>query len=248
VDTQHILILAALFFTMSVLYSSVGHGGASGYLAMMGLLGVSTLIMKPTALVMNLFVAGIATIQFARAGHFRWNRFWPFAVVSIPFAYVGGAITVPATLYKQVVGAVLVFAAYRLYAHARTPGAEPSARALPIAVALGSGSVIGLLSGLVGVGGGIFLSPLVLLARWADARTTAGISAAFILVNSAAGLLGHLNSVRQVPGAIAVWVPVVVAGGLLGSTIGSRRLPNPTLRRLLALVILVAAVKMLLVM
>lgn len=241
-----LLGLAALVFAAALLYSMVGHAGASGYLAAMALYGVSAAVMKPTALVLNLVVATVASIQFARERCFAWDRFWPFAVGSVPFAFVGGGLAVPGAIYKRLVGLTLLFAAWRLFRFARGASTvEP--RPLALAVALPLGCVLGLLSGLTGVGGGIFLSPLLLLTGWADARTTAGVSAVFILVNSAAGLLGHVASVRMLPPGLPALAGTALAGGLLGSTLGSRRLPNSAIRRLLALVLVVAAVKMILV-
>jgi uncharacterized membrane protein YfcA len=245
-NPQDLLVLAALVFAAALLYSMVGHAGASGYLAAMALCGVSAAVMKPTALVLNLIVATVASIQFARARCFAWDRFWPFAIGSVPLAFVGGGLVLPGAVYRRLVGLVLLFAAWRLFRHARL-----SAASAPVPVwlwaALPLGGAIGLLSGLTGVGGGIFLSPLLLLTRWADARTTAGVSAVFILVNSAAGLLGHAASVRLLPAGLPALAGAALAGGLLGSTLGSRRLPNVTLRRLLALVLVVAAVKMIFV-
>ncbi|MEK7330113.1 MAG: sulfite exporter TauE/SafE family protein [Candidatus Eisenbacteria bacterium] len=239
--------LAALIFAAALLYSMVGHAGASGYLAALALYGLAPAAMKPTALVLNLMVATIATVQFARAGRFAWARFWPFALTSIPFAFVGGSLTLPDAIYRQVVGAVLLYAAVRLFfvAGVTAPGAV--VKPVPRLLALPLGAGIGLLSGLVGVGGGIFLSPLLLLAGWADAPTTAGVSAAFILVNSLSGLLGHVASVRLLPPGMA-WLGVAaVAGGLIGSTLGSRRLAPAVLRRMLAVVLVVAAAKLILV-
>lgn len=237
-------ILAGLIFLAALLYSSVGHGGASGYLAAMALFNVAPEQMKPAALVLNLFVAGVGTFRYVRAGCFDWNRFWPFAVLSIPLAYVGGGMKLPAHVYKLILGGVLLFAAWRM-ALKPSPEAEASPRPILLPVALGIGAVIGLLSGLTGVGGGIFLSPLLLLFRWANIRTTAGISSAFILVNSIAGLLGYRQHAPALPPQIIWWVPAALAGGLAGSELGSRRLSPLTMRRLLAAVLVVAGVKML---
>lgn len=241
---SEIFLLTFLIFIAALLYSSVGHGGASGYLAAMALFGVAPDVMKPTALVLNLIVASIGTFRFYRAGYFSWQLFWPFAVCSIPCAFLGGAVKLPVDYYKVLIGLVLLFAAWRL-ALKPTASATTSTRpiALPLAFALGAG--LGLLSGLTGVGGGIFLSPLLLLMNWAGVRQTAAISAAFILVNSAAGLLGHLSSVKALPGDIAWWAPAALLGGLAGSELGSRRLPPIAIRRLLAAVLLVAGIKML---
>jgi len=202
-------------------------------------------VMKPTALVLNILVSAIGTVQFARAGRFSWRAFWPFALTAVPLAFVGGAITLPDALYRRVVGVVLVYAALRLWQRA---GVKPAAalRPIPRSAALPIGAGMGFLSGLTGVGGGIFLSPVLVLARWADVRTTAAVAAAFILVNSIAGLLGNVTSVRALPPGLPVLALAAMAGGLIGSTLGSRRLPSPTLRRLLAVVMVVAAWKLML--
>lgn len=225
-----------------MLYSSVGHAGASGYLAAMALLGVTPQVMRPTALTLNILVALVATIKFYRAGYFSWSIFWPFALTSIPFAFIGGALTLPTSVYKVIVGLVLVYVAYRLFraASATTKLVQPPPRWA--ALVLGAG--IGLLSGLTGVGGGIFLSPLLLMMGWAETRQTSGIAAVFILVNSIAGLLGQLSSLAAVPSAIPIWAAAVLAGGWVGAEYGSRRLSTVTLRRLLAVVLVIAGVKL----
>jgi uncharacterized membrane protein YfcA len=229
----------------TVLYSTVGHGGASGYLAAMALFNTPPDVMKPTALVLNLFVAGLGTFRFARAGYFSWPLFWPFAVASVPCAFLGGILKLPVSTYKVLLGLVLLFAAWRL---AVKPSDSDSSVQKPVILplALILGAVLGLLSGLTGIGGGIFLSPLLLLLRWAEVRMTAAISAAFILVNSAAGLLGHWESVRSLPHEILWWAPAAVIGGLVGSELGTRRLKPIVMRRLLAAVLVVAGFKMLL--
>jgi uncharacterized membrane protein YfcA len=228
----------------AVLYSSVGHGGASAYLAVMALAGIAPTVMRPTALVLNLFVAGIAAIQFARAGHFSWRLFWPFALGSIPLAFVGGAIHLPTDVYKLILGAVLLFAAARLVFEPRR--GIPARAPMPLWLAVVVGASIGLLSGLTGVGGGIFLSPILLVGGFAEPKPTAAVSAAFIWVNSLAGLAGHPASVALIPPAAVAWGGAAVCGGLLGSTYASRKLTGRTLKRLLAVVLVVAGVKMLL--
>jgi uncharacterized membrane protein YfcA len=211
----------------------------------MALFNVAPAVMKPTALVLNLVVAGLGTFRYARAGCFSWNIFWPFAALSVPFAFLGGSWTLPARAYKIILGLVLLFAAWRL-AMRQSAHAPPTQKPIILPAALGIGAAIGLLSGLTGVGGGIFLSPLLLLLGWADVRKTAGVSAAFILVNSAAGLLGHLESIKSLPHEILWWAPAALIGGLIGSELGSRRLTPLTMRRMLAAVLVVAGLKMLL--
>jgi len=241
------LLLSLLICLAALLYSSVGHAGASGYLAAMALFGLAPDVMKPTALVLNLLVATVGTIRFAHAGHFSWPLFWPFAVLSIPCAYLGGAQKLPVTTYKIVLGCVLLFAAWRMAFHTTKPtDGQPVTKSLNLPLALVLGAALGFLSGLTGVGGGIFLSPLLLLLGWASIRQTAGVSVVFILVNSAAGLLGHWNSLQRVPQETAWWAPAALVGGLIGTELGSRRLAPITMRRLLALVLLIAGVKLIL--
>lgn len=208
----------------------------------MALLGVSPEVMRPTALTLNILVALIATIKFYRAGCFSWPIFWPSALTSIPFAFIGGALKLPTSAYKVIVGLVLVYAAYRLFRAAR--GATTAIKPPPLWAALILGAGIGLLSGLTGVGGGIFLSPLLLMMGWAEIRQTSGIAAAFILVNSIAGLLGQFSSLAAVPSAIPIWAAAVLVGGWAGAEYGSRRLSTVTLRRLLAVVLVIAGLKL----
>ena len=234
--------LVVCIFAAALLYSSVGHAGASAYLATMAMFGIAPEQMRPAALVLNILVATIATFRFYRAGCFSWPIFWPYALASVPLAFLGGALTLPNTLYKQVVGLVLWYAAYRLF---RNRVAAVRKR-IPIPIALLCGAGIGLLSGLTGTGGGIFLSPILLIVGWAETRQTAGVSAAFILVNSIAGVVGLLTKAVTLPSAIPYWAVAAVAGGLVGSELGSKRLGNPTLRRLLAVVLVIAGTKLML--
>ena len=250
------ILLAGLIFIAALLYSSVGHAGASGYLAAMGLFGLPPKLMRPSALVLNVFVASIGTYRFWRAGYFSWRLFLPFAITSVPMAFAGGRWKLSDPVYQRLLGAVLVFAAAQLVlrsvvsAWARKEQGQ-FLRPPPIPVALLIGGGLGLLAGMTGVGGGIFLSPLIMLMRWADAKRTAAVSAAFILVNSISGLAGQYRS-----GAIeslaphwlelTVWLAAAVAGGLVGSWLGARRLDNRAIRVLLAVVLTIAGVKMLL--
>lgn len=242
-----VLWLAAAFLAIAALYSTVGHGGASGYLMVMGLAGLAPQVMKPTALILNLIVAGIATARFARAGAFRWSILWPFAITSVPGAYLGGRIDLDPSIYRQLVGVVLVFAAFRLAWRMPGRGEQEPLRPVPLAVGLLAGAAIGVLSGLVGVGGGIFLSPFLLLCGWATARQTAGVSAPFIVVNSASGLAGFVSGSGGPPisaVATAVFAAAVMAGGLAGTWLGTRRLGHVGLRRVLAVVLVTAGLKM----
>lgn len=212
----------------------------------MGLLGVAPPVIKPTALTLNILVAAIATVKFYRARCFSWKVFWPFAVSSIPFAFIGGSLSLPVLMYKPIVGLVLLYAAYRLFRTSQAAAAG-KIKILPLWPALISGGGIGLLSGLTGVGGGIFLSPLLLFMGWAETRQTSGVSAAFILFNSIAGLLGHFSSVAALPSFIPLWALAAVVGGWIGAEYGSRRFGNATLRRLLAAVLIIAGLKMIFV-
>lgn len=243
IETSLVLIIIAIF-VVAILYSSVGHGGASGYLAVMALLAVAPEITRPTALLLNVFVASIGTIQFYRAGHFSWKVFLPFAVTSVPFAFIGGMIQLPTNVYKIILGIVLVLAALRL-AWKFTSDKEPQEPKVWLALIIGA--IMGLLSGLVGVGGGIFLTPVLLLMNWAETKKAAGISAAFILVNSIAGLAGNYAQVVKVPANVWFWIAAAVVGGIIGSTLGSTRFDSITLRRVLAVVLLFAGVKLILV-
>ncbi len=238
------LVLTLLVFLASALYASVGHGGASGDLAAMGLVGVPVASMKPLALVLNLFVASIGTYRFYRAGYFSWSLLWPFVITSVPFAYVGGRIDLPGSVYRPLVGLVLVYAAFRLVVLGTRRGAQESTHGAPLLAAMAWGAIIGLISGLTGVGGGIFLSPLLLLMGWASTRESAGVSAAFILANSVAGLAGNVSVIHKLPHVVVWLIPAAIAGGLLGSELGTRRLDPVALRRLLAVVLVVAAIKM----
>lgn len=238
-----ILIILAIFI-VAVLYSSVGHGGASGYLAVMAFLGVMPEVTRPTALVLNLFVASIGTYQFWRAGYFSWRTFWPFAITSIPFALIGGMVHLPTNIYKIILGVVLVLAAARLAWKFTT---DENVELPNIFIALTIGAVIGLLSGLVGVGGGIFLTPILLLAGWAETKTAAGVSALFILVNSISGLAGNYAQLATLPQSVWFWIAAAVIGGIVGSTLGAKRFDSLMLRRMLALVLLFAGVKLILI-
>lgn len=241
-----VVVVGLLIGVSAVLYSSVGHGGGSGYLAVMALFSLSAEVMRPTALVLNIAVASIGLVAFYRRGAFSWRVLWPFAVTAVPMAFVGGLLHVPGVVYKPLLGAVLIYSAGYLFWPKAEPADDPGLRP-PVAPALLIGAFIGLLSGITGIGGGIFLSPLLLFRRWADTRTTAGVSAGFILLNSVSGLAGQLQLLEALPfDAIAVWVPLAVVGGFLGSRYGSRHLRNRTIQRLLGVVLLVAAAKMLL--
>jgi len=241
-DFQSVLI-TILLFLVAVLYSSVGHAGASGYLAIMALVGISSEIMRPTALALNIVVAVITTFKFYRAGSFSWRLLLPLVITSIPMAYVGGSIVLPENFYKPLVGLILLFSAWRLIQQARN-GTSYEVRKPSIPFLLVSGATLGFLSGLTGVGGGIFLSPLLLFFHWAPIKVISGVAAGFVLVNSISGILGVSSTLTQFHPTLPIWLVVVVIGGFIGAEYGSKRLGNTTIQWLLAIVLIIAGLKM----
>jgi uncharacterized membrane protein YfcA len=235
-----------IFFILAMclvafLYSSVGHGGASGYLGLMALFGIDVILMKPSALILNLFVSSIAFIAYYRAGHFRLQLLLPFVLTSIPAAFLGATLELPPELYKKILGVALFIAALRILIR---PGEDGERKKLSVPLALLCGTLIGFFSGMIGIGGGIILSPLLLLTRWGGMKETAAASAAFIFLNSAAGLSGHLSAGLEVSPRIFLWIVVVVIGGLLGSWSGGFRLTVMQLRYLITAVLLIACMKL----
>jgi uncharacterized membrane protein YfcA len=237
---MEIIFLLAMFL-VAFLYSSVGHGGASGYLALMALFGIEVVLMKPSALILNLFVSSIAFYAFYRAGHFRLRLLLPFVISSVPLAFLGGTMEISPELYKKILGACLFIAALRILIR---PGKEGELRKLSIPIALVTGALIGFFSGMIGIGGGIILSPVLLLTRWGGMKETAAASAAFIFLNSLAGLSGHLVAGMEVSSGIILWIAVVVAGGLLGSRFGGFRFTVVQLKYLMTLVLVIASIKL----
>ncbi len=243
-----IAITSTAFFVIALLYSTVGHAGASGYLATMALLSFAPNEMKPVALALNIVVAAVTSLRFYQAGHFSWKMFWPFAAASIPMAYLGGGLSVHTMIYKALVGVALLFAAVHIVVRNKATGVDEEGSKEPgIPASLAVGGVIGFLSGLTGVGGGIFLSPIVIVLRWAGLRRAAALSAVFILVNSLSGLAGLLQKGGSFPGHMGVWTIAVLGGGLIGSTLGSTKLNNPALRYALGGILAMAGMKMMLI-
>lgn len=236
-------ILTAAVFAVAVLYSSVGHAGASGYIAVMSLLSLAPEDIKPIALVLNILVASIGTFQFWRAGHFSWPLFWPFALLSVPFAFAGGYLNLPGHLFKVLVGIILLLSAIQLLLR---PPPESEPKPPPGGVALGVGGLLGLLSGLTGTGGGIFLTPLLIFMHWARTKSASAVSALFILLNSASGLAGNISATKSFPAFAWALVLAAVIGGTIGSWFGSRRLPHMAIKRLLAIVLTIAGLKLIL--
>ena len=241
-DTTHFVLLFLAIGLIAFLYSSVGHAGASGYIATMTLFGLAPTVIRPTALVLNILVASIGAFQFWRAGHFSWKLFWPFALLSIPAAYVGGYLQPSASILRILIGIVLLFSAARLVFRRSDPRQTfPPSR--PIAVSVGAG--LGFLAGLTGTGGGIFLTPLLLFCRWAHIRQAAAVSALFIWVNSIAGLIGYFTKVRSIPSLGLVLAAAAIIGGITGSHLGSRRFAVSVISLCLATVLLIAGIKLL---
>lgn len=240
-EATSLALLLAGIVVVAFLYSSVGHAGASGYIAVMSLCGLAANFIRPTALVLNILVAGIGAFQFWRAGHFSWSLFWPFALLSAPAAFFGGSLHLAPSILRPLLGVVLLFSAGRLLFRQRDPS-EVQAPSRPVAIATGAG--IGFLSGLTGTGGGIFLTPLLLFCRWAFIKRAAAVSVVFIFVNSIAGLTGYLSSGQAVPPSAWMLAAAAVLAGTIGSYLGSQRFPVRTISLLLATVLLIAGFKL----
>ena len=238
-----IILFYCLLFLVAFLYSSVGHGGASGYLALMAIFGLAPDVMKPTALLLNLFVSLTSFIQFYRGKHFLWRVFLPLALASIPMAFLGGMVTVQAKIYKKILGVLLLIPIIRFLFFSNIEVKETNRQNVYLSLAMGAG--IGLLSGLIGIGGGIILSPILLLLRWTDQKQTAAISALFIFVNSLAGLAGQLTKGIQFSTDMYLYVIIAFAGGLCGAYLGAIRFNQAVLKNILAVVLLFAAWKLL---
>jgi uncharacterized membrane protein YfcA len=240
-DTTQLIFLSFAIAVIAFLYSSVGHAGASGYIATMTLFGLAATTIRPTALVLNILVATIGSFQFWRAGHFSRRLFWPFALLSIPAAYLGGYLQPSASILRILIGIVLLFSATRLTFRKKDPE-QTNPPSKPVAVGIGAG--LGFLSGLTGTGGGIFLTPLLLFYEWAVIRQAAAVSALFILVNSIGGLVGYFTAVHSIPTlGICLAVPAIV-GGSIGSYLGSRRLAPRGIAIFLAIVLAIAGCKL----
>ncbi len=240
---EHLVLLTLGVLVVAFLYSSVGHAGASGYIAVMALSELAPATIKPTALVLNILVASIGTWQFWRAGHFSWPLFWPFALLSVPFAFVGGYLDLPTAVFKVLVGVVLLFSAARFLIRTSEDD-EPHAPSRPAALGIGAG--LGLLAGFTGTGGGIFLTPLLILMHWARTKTASAVSALFILVNSLSGLIGNFSSTQTLPIVALPLAIAVIVAGTAGSYLGSHRFPHTAIKRLLAIVLAIAGLKLIL--
>ena len=240
-DVSHLVLLFLAIGLIAFLYSSVGHAGASGYIATMTLFGIMPTIIRPTALVLNILVASIGTFQFWRAGHFSWKLFWPFAVFSIPAAYLGGYLQPSASVLRILIGVVLLFSAVRLVFRRGDP-LQTFTPPRPVAISVGAG--LGFLSGLTGTGGGIFLTPLLLFRQWAHIRQAAAVSALFIWVNSIAGLVGYFTKVHSIPSLGLILAAAAIIGGIVGSHLGSKRFAVRVISLFLATVLVIAGTKL----
>ena len=243
--TELIPFLAIAIFVIAILYASVGHGGASGYLAVMALFSLHPEALKPTALMLNIVVAGVGTYLYYKAGQFSWRVFWPFVITSIPMSFLGGTISLPPEYYRPVLGLVLFYAAWRLFVRRKHEEYDTNAPSLPLAMSVGG--VLGFVSGVIGVGGGIFLSPLMILLKWARVREVSGIAAMFILVNSISGLFGHISSLQYVPDYAPVFAGAALIGGTIGALCGSRHLPVATIMKAMSVMMVLAGGKMFLI-
>jgi uncharacterized membrane protein YfcA len=235
-------LLLILLPLVAFLYASVGHGGASGYLALMSVFAFPVTVMKPTALVLNILVSLISFYFYYRERKFEWHLFYPFAITSIPFSFLGGLITIEAHYYKLILATVLIIAVLRLIGLFGKGNSQLKPINIPLALLIGA--IIGFLSGLIGIGGGIILSPVLLLLGWANMKQTAAVSALFIFVNSIAGLIGFVSKGGTLPSSATPLIVLAVLGGILGGYYGSRKFDTLTLRNVLAFVLGIAILKL----
>lgn len=239
---EHILIIILLLL-VAFFYASVGHGGASGYLAVFSLFGMAAADIKSSALILNVFVASVSFIQYYRSGHFKWKLFYPFIILSVPMAYLGTFIELDASLYKKILGICLLIAVIRVAGFLK-PKKETEIKEVVLIPAILIGAVLGFVSGVIGIGGGIILSPLIILLHWGTLKQTSAVSALFIVVNSLAGIVGLWRQDTDFSPQLGIWVAVTVCGGALGAWWGSTKVHGKMLRNLLAGVLLFAALKL----
>lgn len=241
-----LILFSAVLAIVAFLYASVGHGGASGYLALMALFSLPIAVMRPSALLLNILVSGVSFYFYKKAGHFNWKLFYPFAITSIPASFIGGYLNVNPQIYKQVLGVLLIISILRMLGliGSKNSGAIKS---LNLYIALIAGACIGFFSGMIGIGGGIILSPLILLLNWGSVKQTAAASALFIWVNSVAGMIGLLMADNEIPQFAYMLAIIATAGGVAGGYFGSLKLETKMVKQILAVVLLIAAVKLIFV-
>ena len=241
-QSENILLFFIFLPIISFLYASIGHGGASGYLALMALFSFAPETMKPTALLLNLFVAGISFYYYYKAGHFNKKLFLTFALTSIPSAFIGGSIEVDTSIYKKILAVLLVFAILKML----NVFGKTSSKIIPVKLWKGliAGGIIGFFSGLIGIGGGIILTPLILLLHWGNMKEAAAVSALFIWVNSVAALAGQFSSGVELEKSAFLMVVIALIGGVLGGYLGSKKINNQWLRYVLSFVLIIAAIKL----
>ena len=235
-------MVAICLLFVAFLYASVGHGGASGYIAIMSLFNVSVDIYKPIVLLLNIVIAGIAFVQFYRAGYFRWSLCWPFLITSIPFAFLGSRVRVHDNIYNLMLGIALIFPIIRLLGF--NPSEKNEKKTMPLPWAMLTGAIIGFAAGMLNIGGGIFLSPVLILMAWANAKQAAAVSSLFIVCNSLSGLVAATNLSASFNTTFYLWLGTAMAGGIIGSYFGSRNFRNMTVQYILASVLSIACIKL----
>ena len=240
-DSNYIFLV--LIPLVAFLYSSVGHGGASGYLALMVFFGISPVLMKPSALILNIFVSGIAFIHYYANGYFKWKILVPFIILSIPMSFIGAKINLDTDVYNVILAICLLIAIIRIFGFSKKDS-EMELKHLPFLPALIIGGLIGFISGIIGIGGGLLLSPILILLNWANMKQTAAVSAAFILLNSISGLIGASLASQFLSSELYLWTALAIAGGMVGAWFGSKRFNIATLKYILAFVMLLACFKL----
>jgi uncharacterized protein len=240
------ILLAVAIGLIALAYAAVGQGGATGYIAILGLLGFSPDIIRPTALSLNFVVSAIAAVQFGRAGLIKWRTILPFALLGVPCSVLGGATHLSAAVYRPLVGILLLVASWQMAASARRSRSEPDhgGTSPAFGVSLVAGAVIGFIAGVTGIGGDILLAPLALMLGWASTRQTSAMAAIFNMLNSGAAFVGLWLTTPSLPALSPWWFVAAACGGLLGASLGARHFPTWILRYALAAILVVAGGRM----